>query len=116
MEKEYSNQYIKHTFGESEKKEIAIAMAQTVGDLQCAEDEKKALVSEFKSRIDKLQAEINLAAGQLRSGYEMRNVKCEVERDYKRRVVRYWRTDIDDSVMAKERTMTAEELQRDLPK
>lgn len=115
MEKEYSNQYIKHTFCESEKKEIAYNMALRVGELQEAEFEKKALVSEFKSRIDKLTAEINLYAGHLNTGFEMRNVKCEVDRDYKLRVVRFWRTDLEKPIIAKERNMTTDELQRELP-
>ena len=110
--KEHSYEYIKHTFDEEEKRAIASNMAETVGNRQGAKDEKKAIVSEFKSKIDKMTAEISLAAARLRTGYVMRNVKCEVDRDYKARVIRFYRTDNGD--LGKERTMTTDELQKGL--
>ena len=53
------------------------------GEAETAEDELKAVKSDFKSRIDRMTADIAGLAGKLRSGFEMRRVKCEVNRDYK---------------------------------
>ena len=39
MDKEFSNEYIKHIFTEDEKKEIAMEIAQKVSELQSAEKE-----------------------------------------------------------------------------
>ncbi len=78
MEKEFSNEFIKHKFSEIEKQEIAIEMAQKVANLQQAEDDKKAVMSDYKSQIDGIQAGINGAAAKLNNGYEMRTIKCEV--------------------------------------
>jgi hypothetical protein len=64
-ENEKTTEYVKYHFSETEKKEIATEMAQKVTDLNGAEDEKKAIASDFKSRIDGLQANINAAATKL---------------------------------------------------
>ena len=112
-EKEFSTQFVKHTFTEEEKKQIAQDMAQKVSELAQLEDQKKAVASQIKSEIDKKQAEVNISATHLNTGYEMRSVKCEVERDYKRRLIRYIR--IDNGQIGREVTMTNEDLQKQLP-
>jgi hypothetical protein len=112
-EKEFSTQFVKHTFTEEEKRQIAQDMAQKVSELAQLEDQKKAVASQIKSEIDKKQAEVNISATHLNTGYEMRSVKCEVERDYKRRIVRYIRT--DNGQLGREVPMTADELQKKLP-
>ena len=109
MEKEFSNEYVKYVFSENEKKEIASEMAQKVSEQNQAEDDKKAIMSDLKSRIDRIQAEVNSAATKLNNGYEMRNIKCEVIRDYKRKVIQFMRT--DNGEIAREKPMTADDLQ-----
>ena len=108
--KKYSMEYIKYILNEDEKKEIAITMAQKVTELNQAEDDKKSVVSDFKSRIDGLQAEVNRSATLLNNGYEMRNMKCEIISDYDAKVFRYVRTDNGETI--KERKMKSEDLQR----
>ena len=109
-EKEYSMEYVKYILNDDEKKEIAITMAQKVTELNQAEDDKKSVVSDFKSRIDGLQAEVNRSATLLNNGYEMRNIKCEVIPFYSEKVFRYMRT--DNGEIAKERKMTSDDMQR----
>ena len=107
---DYSNQYCKYVFNEDEKKEIAAEMAQNVSDLQGAEDEKKAIMSDFKSRIDGLQARVNGGATKLNNGYEMRTVKCRIDPDWEGKVWLYVRE--DNGEIAKEKKMTSDDLQR----
>ena len=66
-------------------------------------------MADLKSRIDGLQAQVNLAATRLNNGYEMRQIKCEVVANYVDRVWQYFRTDNDE--LAKERRMTSDDLQ-----
>ena len=112
MEKEFSNEFIKHEFTENEKKEIAVEMAQKVSELQQAEDNKKAIASDFKSQIDGIQANVNSAATKLNNGYEMRTIKCEVVPNWDKKVWEYWRIDTD--TIAKTKPMTANDLQMKL--
>lgn len=112
MEKQFSNEHIKHIFDENEKKEIAVELAQKVANLQQAEDDKKAVMSEYKSQIDGIQADINGAARKLNNGYEMRTIKCEVVPIWDKKVWEYRLLDNGD--MIKEKAMTADDLQMKL--
>lgn len=109
MENEFSNEYIKHFFTDDEKKEIAIEMAQKVSELQQAEDDKKAVMSDFKSKIDGFQANVNSAATKLNNGYEMKTIKCEVVPDWTNKIWKYIRT--DNMEVLKEKGMTTDDLQ-----
>lgn len=112
MEKEYSNEYCKYVLNEDEKKAIALTMAQKVSEVNQAEDDKKSVMSDFKSRIDGLSAEVNRSATLLNNGYEMRTIKCEVVPDYTLKVFKMIRT--DNGEVAKERRMTSDDLQNQL--
>lgn len=112
MEKKFSNEHVKHVFSENEKKEIAIEMAQKVANLQQAEDDKKAVMSDYKSQIDGIQAGINGAATKLNNGYEVRTIKCEVVPCWEKKVWKYMR--VDTGEMVKEKAMTANDLQMKL--
>lgn len=112
MEKKFANEYVKYVFSEGEKKLIAAEMAQQVADLNQKEDDKKAIMSDLKSQIDRLQAEVNNAATNLNNGYEMRSIKCEHVPDYKRGVWKVTRT--DNFEVIKERPMSEADLQRSL--
>lgn len=109
MEKEFTKEYVKHQFTESEKREMAQDLAQKVSDQQIAEDEKKAVMSDLKSRIDSLAAQANSLATKLNNGYEMRNIKCEIEKDFKGGIVRHIRTDTGEVV--RERKMNDDDRQ-----
>ena len=67
-------------------------------------------MSQFKSKIDQTQAEINSVASKLRSGYEMRSIECEIIPDYDNKVFCYYRT--DNSELARKKTMAQDDLQK----
>ena len=113
MEKKFENEFIKYTFTENEKKEIAIEMAQKVANLQQAEDDKKAVASDFKSQIDGIQASVNSAATKLNNGYEMRSIKCEMVPNWDKKMWEYWSVEYP-SEKVKEKAMTANDLQMKL--
>ena len=108
-ETKFESQFLKYVFDDDEKKEIAAEMAQNVGELNQAEDDKKAIMSDLKSKIDGLGAMINSAATKLTNGYEMRNIKCKVVPNYTKRVWEYTRA--DNGELAKEKPMASDDLQ-----
>lgn len=109
MDKEFANEYVKYIFSNNEKSEIASEMAQKVTELQQAEDDKKAIMSDYKSKIDGIQANVNNAATKLNSGYEMRSIKCEIVPNWAKKVWEYLRE--DTGMVAREKPMTADDLQ-----
>jgi hypothetical protein len=98
-----------YKFSEAEKKEIAATLANGVSELQRLEERKKQLASQLKSEVDGKQAAVNLAAEQLRSGFEMRSIDCEVVYSYIDDQVRWIRTDTGE--VAHERKMRPDERQ-----
>jgi hypothetical protein len=108
-EPKYENEFIKYTFTESEKKDIAAEMAQKIVTLQQTEDDLKAIKSDYKSQIDGVQAGINSAATKLTAGYEMRSTKCQVMPNYAKKVWEYIR--VDTGALVKEKGMTSNDLQ-----
>lgn len=108
-EPKYENEFIKYVFTEPEKKEIASEMTQKIVNLQQAEDDKKAIMSDYKSQIDGIQAGINSAATKLTAGYEMRSTKCQVIPNYPKKIWEYHR--VDTGVLVKEKGMTSNDLQ-----
>ena len=112
MDKEYSNEYVKYSFSEDEKKEIAIEMARKITELEQLEKDKGAMAAEFKGKIDLAKAQAGGAATKLNNGYEMRQIKCEVVPDFALKIWKYVRTDTNE--IAKERRMTSDDLQMQL--
>jgi len=108
-EPKYENEFIKYIFTEEEKREIAGEMAQKIVNLQQAEDDLKAIKSDYKSQIDSIQAGINSAATKMTSGYEMRSMKCQVVPNYEKKIWEYIR--VDTGELVKEKRMTSNDLQ-----
>ncbi len=103
----------KYVFTEEEKRQIAQDMANGVAEVQRLDDHTKAVVSQLKAETDAVQGRVNLAAEKLRSGFEMRDIECEVVMAYIDDVVRWVRT--DNGEIAHERRMRPEERQMKLP-
>lgn len=70
--------YLRHDFSDADRAEIAKDLANANLQKKRVEDEKKSVNSDFKSRIDRLDADINKLSQSLTSDFEMRNVECEV--------------------------------------
>ena len=112
-QKETSKEYCKHTFTEDEKREISTELAHCVSELSQKEDEKKAIMSDLKSQIDSLASRTNGLATKLNNGYEMRNIECEIERDYDAHVIRFFR--LDTGELVRTRKMTSDDVEGTLP-
>lgn len=73
--------YLRHDFSDADRAEIAKELASANLQKKRVEDEKKSVNSDFKSRLDRLDADINKLSQSLSSDFEMRNVECEVYYD-----------------------------------
>jgi hypothetical protein len=73
---------VKHIFSPEELLQKSAILAQTVNDKSEIEAEKKAIASEYKNRIDKLQAEIKLNSGYITNGYAFIDKTAELYLDF----------------------------------
>ena len=78
---EFSKEVVRYVFTKAEKKEMSVKLAQQIVNLQQAEVGKKAVMSDYKSRIGGIRAQVNSLAANLNAGYEMRRVECEIVPD-----------------------------------
>lgn len=75
----YNFQYF---FDEPELKEKSKHLAKSCEERNSLEDQKKSVMSEFKSKLDSKNAEINLISGNINNGYEWLTKTCDVEYDF----------------------------------
>jgi len=107
--KEITEISVKYVFKDEEKRDLAAEMARKFTDGQQLEEEKKAVTSDFKSQIDRVNAEINNIATKLNNGHERRYTKCEVKRDYDKKLIFFIREDTGELV--KTTPMNQDDLQ-----
>lgn len=75
--------------------------------------EKKAAAAEFKSKLDKLNADIDFTAGEIRDKKTLRSIDCFWVRDEGRKQMVLERSDNGQAL--EHRAMTDKELQAELP-
>ncbi len=114
---EYQKKWCKYEFTAHELRDIAEKLAIKTQELEQVEDEKKAVMSSYKERIERIQSDMKKAASLYKDGYEMRDIECVVDRNFETGEVRFIRTDNGIVVHTEKMTM-AERQQRldDLPK
>ena len=109
---ETCKRYLKYQFSEEEKKNMGDDLAQKFASKHETEDKLKAVSTQIKSEINALDAIMGGLAEKIRSGYEMRDVECEIERDFKN--ARITITRLDTGEIVESRAMTPEERQKKL--
>lgn len=72
-------EFLKYTFTEAELKEKSTQLALECRNLEEVENEKKQVVADFKSKIEGHNATISRLSNHINSGYEYKNVECEVK-------------------------------------
>ncbi len=93
-----SQQSIKYTFTEIEKKKISEQLAQAVLEKDMAQNELKSVKGQFDARKKTADALISLHAQQLQSGYEYRMTDCEIIKDFRTGMIITRRLDTLDVV------------------
>ena len=106
-------EYLKCQLTEKEKTELSAKIAKAISDRASAEAKLKEVGASIKAQIAQLDAEISEKALQINNGYEYRNVECRMDKDYRLGSVTITRLDTGEVI--RERPMTAEERQMELP-
>jgi uncharacterized FlaG/YvyC family protein len=106
-------EYLKCQLTEKEKTELSAKIAKAISDRASAEAKLKEVSASIKAQIAQLDAEISEKALQINNGYEYRNVECRMDKDYRLGSVTITRVDTGEVI--RERPMTAEERQMELP-
>ena len=106
-------EYLKCHLTEKEKTELSAKIAKAISDRSSAEAKLKEVSASIKAQIAQLDAEISEKALQINNGYEYRNVECRMDKDYRLGSVTITRLDTGEVI--RERPMTAEERQMELP-
>ena len=106
-------EYLKCQLTEKEKTELSAKIAKAISDRASAEAKLKEVSASIKAQIAQLDAEISEKALQINNGYEYRNVESRMDKDYRLGSVTITRLDTGEVI--RERRMTAEERQMELP-
>ncbi len=105
---------LRHAFTPAETIEIAKKMAEASRELNQAEDEKKAVTSQLKAKVDGISARVTEYAGKINSGFEYRNtqvlVKYHTPKTGQKRLTR-----LDTNEIVEIAEMSMGELQTELP-
>lgn len=105
---------LRHTFTPVETIEIAKKMAEASRELNQAEDEKKAVTSQLKAKVDAISARVSEYAGKINSGFEYRNtpvlVKYNTPKTGQKQMTR-----LDTKELVGTEDMSMGEMQMDLP-
>lgn len=70
---------LRYEFSEAEMKELSIDLANTNQELRRLEEEKKSITSEYGSRMNICKERISSFSDKVSSGYEVREIECEVQ-------------------------------------
>jgi hypothetical protein len=102
----------KYVFNEDEVKRLGKELAQFNRERTSAEEEKKSVTSDFKARIDGLNARINRLSNNISNGYEYKDMEVTLELDLeaKKRIFRR----IDTNEIVKEEEMHPEDWQTEI--
>jgi len=96
-----------------EKAEAALELANTHQTMESLAIEKKAAMTEYKQRKEKLEEQIHVTSLMVKEGVAMRSVVCELRLNYtklKAIIVR-----LDTNEIVEERDMSKDEQQMKIP-
>ena len=77
--KNTEERYMRYDFTAPEILDLSMKLANKTQDKGNIESEKKSIVSQYKSKIDAIDAELNGISSKVANGYEMRLVECKVD-------------------------------------
>lgn len=90
-----------YIFSEEEKKQLGLDLCQENLKIQGLEDEKRAVTSNFKAKIDQATAQVNLLSTHLSQGIKQQMYKCYLEFDRAAKM-RVWKDAETDKVIKRE--------------
>lgn len=114
MNDKYTKETLRYEFSDAEINELAKEQAQKLKDRATTVEEKKRIASQYKSRIEILDGEIERITDCVNSGYEMRPVECVIHfNDPEPGQKRIVRTDTEVTVRLEKMTELEKQVQID---
>jgi hypothetical protein len=71
--------YLRYDFSAIEVHDLSVEMANKTQQIQNTEQEKKSATSQFTSKLNTLKESVNSIANKVASGYEIREVECDIQ-------------------------------------
>lgn len=108
---------VKHEFTTEETQSLTSNLTKGLRNIGELQEQKKAIGAEYAAKIKTQQAAVSEIANKLDSGFEMKEMQCDVEYDYPSRIKRFYpmRDNGKRSALAKEEPMSEIDLQSQLP-
>src|SRR3972149_2012704 len=100
-------EYLKYIFTLEEKRGLADKLALAVMNRDEEEAALKSAQTQIKSKIALHEAGLVSFAEKLRSGFEMRNIECRLDKDFEHGIITITRLDTGEIVS--DRPMSSEE-------
>lgn len=69
---------LRYDFSAVEIHDLSLQLAKKNKEVVSLEEEKKAITSQFKSKIDEATASVNVLSEKVASGFEYREVDCDI--------------------------------------
>lgn len=112
IERKNIKERLKYDFTDTEKLELGRELAREIGEMNSYENELKEVKAQYKAKIEKAQAAINLIQQKVYSGYEYRIFDCELVKDFDTKYIMKIRLDTGESFGG--RPMDPDELQQEM--
>lgn len=107
-------QRLRCNLSDEEKINAGKELAEATNELSSIEEDKTQVMADFKAQVTAQEAKVSMLSNKLRSGYELRNVQCEVifgvPESHQKQTVR-----LDTNEIVSTETMSEEEKQGNLP-
>lgn len=81
---------VKYTFSDAEIAGYSRQLAEACQRRDATEAEKKSTMSSYKAKLDEQDASVALLSNRVTTGYEHRNVDCEVRKNFKTGKKEFW--------------------------
>ena len=112
MKEEIIKEYLKCLLTDQEMKKEAESMANCFSKLSELEATLKSAKKQIESDMARVEAELGSSVEKYRSGFEMCNVDCRIDKDFQTNTARVIRLDTFEII--RERAMSSEERQQSL--
>ena len=99
----------KYQFDAGEKANLSLELANKTNLKAEVEGQKKARMSDFKQQLDQISSDIRTLSVNLVRGYEFRNYRCSVEKNFKKKTKTY--RDITNGTIIDERPLSQADYQ-----
>lgn len=99
----------KRYLSEEEKKDRAMRLANSIHVLDLKRSELDEVKKQYASEIKQLEAEIKALGAQVKDGFELTNIPCMLEKDFKKKLRRY--RSIESSEVIAVEPLTQEDYQ-----